>query len=191
MTKFSMGSAASAVALALVGFAAGSVIAGTTPIEFKKTTLYDAMRRIHRDTGVDVLWTGDAKDARSFSVVAGEPGKMVSATASEFGRVAVPVVGITVLDPALPDAASGLDREHALAAWLTETLPTAKSGSGQGDYFAPFNDAMLSNVQGLRAQLPAGTTSFSQLTPQQQVALDALRATQLNGLLGALPNVAR
>jgi hypothetical protein len=174
--------AAAAAALLLAGFVGGNVLADVAGDSLKNSTLFDAMRHVHGKTTADIVWRGADSSKRSVAAAAETAPMTVSQAAKPFGRDAVLVSGVYVLDPALPDAQSGNDRLHALKAYLKGALP----GGGR-DVYTPFHQAADSQARALRAGLPLTTQPFSQLSPvQQQSALDALRATQIGDAVQGL-----
>lgn len=178
---------AGAAALLVIGFAAGGVMADTKAAPSNLSTLFQAIQRIHQAAGTDVVWTGSTQAARTFDPPSGATEVQLSKTAKAYGRDSLRISGVYVLDPALPDDGSVKERAKALQDYLMQTLPTAPEGAGQREYYGLFAKHMLDTVKGLNGQLPIGRTPFTSLTPQQQqMALDALRAAQINGSLGTI-----
>jgi hypothetical protein len=179
-----------AVLFLTAGFIGGSVLARTATIAFKKAGLFQVMQRIHKDAGTAIVWKDDVPGLKSFDLEAGAPETLIVSAAKRFDRAPVRVSSVTVLDPALPDAATGKERIAALDSYLTQTLPT--DDASPDDYAYPFARQLRDNVTTLGSQLPGGTSSFSQLRADQQRALlEALRANQVNASLGTLRYVIR
>jgi hypothetical protein len=182
MKRKTLNRAIAAAAFLLTGFVGGNVLADVAGDSLKNTTLFEAMRHVHGQTTVDIVWRGADSAKRPVAVAAGAAPVTVSQAAKPFGRDAVLVSGVFVLDPALPDAQSGIDRLHALKAYLKDALP-----DGDRDVLTPFSQATNAQAKALHAGLPLTTQPFSQLSPaQQQGALDALRASQLGDAVSGL-----
>lgn len=187
MGVVSMKKIGAALALLITGFVGGSVLADTAAVSFKNATIFKVMQRVHRDSGADIVWTGERSAPQTFRLPSAAAEEMVPAAARPFSRDAVRVSGVYVLPPALPRMSTGKESAEALGTWLGQTLPMAPSGPGRSLY-SPYNNAMLDNAKSAWKQLPVtGATPFMQLTPdQQQAALNALRGAQVNGAMASL-----
>ena len=170
-----------AVALGIAGFAAGSAIAVTGVRTIENLGLFEALRPLHHSDAVPIIYEAST-DApkRSFTIEPAAPDKVLSRIAREYGREAVKVGGIYVLERRLPAAVTA---EGSLA-----NVKQRLEEEGGLDLLKSFNAETANVGRSLVEGLPRNTAiPLQSLTAaQQQQTLDFLRRQQLYGSVGHL-----
>lgn len=144
---------------------------------FTKTTLYQVMLRLHSKSHTDFIFANrDAAATKTFELPAGSATTAVRFAARQFGKEEVDVGSVAVLEDALPEGGTPMDKMKAMDAYLSNSFST---GPGDADALNTFIYAVQDDVRSTSKSLGPGDWAFSSMTPdQQQHTLDLLRAGQ-------------
>lgn len=171
------------LSLVVVGFVAGNVLAKEASLVYQKSTLYDALMKIHNRTRANVIVVKPDASVRSFSIEPPVTVEAVKAAAKQYGKEATQIDSIYIVDAALPPDAKGGERVASARDWLARQ----PAGRSIVDRKVDYGLAMTAQTGALAGQLGLGRKDFANLTAQQQqMALDILRMSPISKQVEAL-----
>lgn len=127
----------------MAAFAAGSVTsAWLGEVAFDRKDLYSAMEQIHKQPNTNVLFPCFTGPKLTFKAPMGSARDMIRGAAKQYGRDAVQVNGVYVLEAPLPEGKAGLDRIKAAKDWAQDNFPYSSTAPSKYplDVFRAFSD---------------------------------------------------
>jgi hypothetical protein len=168
----------------IVGIAAFGIGTATASlvgeISFNRVDLYGAMAQIHKLPKANVLFPCGTGPTLTFKTGNDSTGDMIRTAARQYGKDAVMVNGVFVLEDPLPTDKTGIDRLRAAEEWARANLPeSSRDGSGRSvDALRAFSDDVESRARNLSTARRAGAVSFGSLSPSDQATVVYLLRTQ-------------